>query len=100
MRCTGWRQLYPEIKIVKGNLMKKSLLITLLFVLVLTCSAFAADGEWTAWEADVSNAAEIQCTLVEASLENESVKEVLGEVTEDDWVTAPSVAWNMPLTKL
>lgn len=92
MRCTGVGQLYPEIKIVKGNLMKKSLLITLLFVLVLTCSAFAADGEWTAWEADVSNAAEIQCTLVEASLENESVKEVLGEVTEDDWVIGPEEA--------
>ena len=72
--------------------MKNSLLITLLFVFVLTCSAIAADGEWTAWEADLSNAAEIECTFAETSLENEDVKAILGEVTEDDWSVGPEDA--------
>ena len=72
--------------------MKNSLLITLSFVFVLTCSAIAADGEWTAWEADLSNAAEIECTFAETSLENEDVKAILGEVTEDDWSVGPEDA--------
>ena len=72
--------------------MKNTILITLLFVFVLTCSAIAADGEWTAWEADLSNTAEIECTFAETSLENEDVKAILGEVTEDDWSVGPEDA--------
>ena len=71
---------------------KNSLLITLLFVLALSCSAFAADGEWAAWEADLSGAAEIECTLAEPFLENEDVKSVLGEVTDADWSIGPEDA--------
>lgn len=71
---------------------KYSLLMTLLFVFALTCSAFAADGEWTAWEADLSDGAEIECTFAETSLENEDVKAILGEVTEDDWSVGPEDA--------
>ena len=72
--------------------MKNSFLITLLFVFALTCSAFAADGEWTAWEADLSGAAEIECTFADPLLENEDVKAILGEVTEDDWSVGPEDA--------
>ena len=62
---------------------KYSFLFVVLSVLVLSVSAFAADGEWTAWEADLSGAAEIKCTFADPFLENEGVKAVLGEVTED-----------------
>ncbi|MBR6088982.1 MAG: peptidylprolyl isomerase, partial [Anaerolineaceae bacterium] len=55
-------------------------------------SAFAADGEWTAWEADLTGAAGIECTLAEPSLEDGSVRDVLGEVTENDWVLGPADA--------
>lgn len=72
--------------------MKNSLLITLLFVFALTCSAFAAEGEWTAWEADLSGAAEIQCTFAEPALEDESMKAILGEVTDSDWSIGPEDA--------
>lgn len=71
---------------------KYSFLFVVLSVLVLSVSAFAADGEWTAWEADLSGAAEIKCTFAEPFLENEGVKAVLGEVTENDWVLGPEDA--------
>ena len=71
---------------------KYSFLFVVLSVLVLSVSAFAADGEWTAWEADLSGAAEIKCTFAEPFLENEGVKAVLGEVTEDDWALGPEDA--------
>lgn len=73
--------------------MKKYLLfITVLFVLTFTGIAFAADGEWTAWDADLSEAVEIKCTLIEPSLEYADVKAILGEVTEDDWSIGPEDA--------
>ena len=71
---------------------KNSFLFVVLSVLVLSVSAFAADGEWTAWEADLSGAAEIKCTFADPFLENEGVKAVLGEVTEDDWALGPEDA--------
>ena len=71
---------------------KYSFLFVVLSVLVLSVSAFAADGEWTAWEADLSGAAEIKCTFADPFLENEGVKAVLGEVTEDDWALGPEDA--------
>ena len=71
---------------------KYSFLFVVLSVLVLSVSAFAADDEWTAWEADLSGAAEIKCTFAEPFLENEGVKAVLGEVTENDWVLGPEDA--------
>lgn len=71
---------------------KYSFLFVVLSVLVLSVSAFAADGEWTAWEADLSGAAEIKCTFADPLLENEGVKAVLGEVTEDDWALGPEDA--------
>lgn len=69
-----------------------SLMITLLFVLAAAVSAFAADGEWTKWDADLSNAAEIKCTFADSTFENEEVKAILGEVTEDDWAIGPEDA--------
>ena len=71
---------------------KYSFLFVVLSVLVLSVSAFAADGEWTAWEADLSGAAEMKCTFADPFLENEGVKAVLGEVTEDDWALGPEDA--------
>ncbi len=71
---------------------KYSFLFVVLSVLVLSVSAFAAEGEWTAWEADLSGAAEIKCTFADPFLENEGVKAVLGEVTEDDWALGPEDA--------
>ena len=71
---------------------KYSFLFVVLSVLVLSVSAFAADGEWTSWEADLSGAAEIKCSFAEPFLENEGVKAVLGEVTEDDWALGPEDA--------
>lgn len=71
---------------------KYSFLFVVLSVLMLSVSAFAADGEWTAWEADLSGAAEIKCTFAEPFLENEGVKAVLGEVTENDWALGPEDA--------
>ena len=71
---------------------KYSFLFVVLSVLILSVSAFAADGEWTKWEADLSGAAEIKCTFAEPFLENEVVKAVLGEVTEDDWALGPEDA--------
>ena len=71
---------------------KYSFLFVMLFALLLSCSAFAADGEWAAWEADLSNAAEIQCTIAEPLLEDEDVKAALGEVTENDWAIGPEDA--------
>lgn len=71
---------------------KYSFLFVVLSVLVLSVSAFAADGEWTSWEADLSGAAEIKCSFAEPFLENEGVKAVLGEVTENDWVLGPEDA--------
>lgn len=71
---------------------KYSLLFVVLFALLISVSAFAADGEWTKWEADLSGAAEIKCTFAEPFLENEGVKTILGEVTEDDWVLGPEDA--------
>ncbi|MBQ6518108.1 MAG: peptidylprolyl isomerase [Anaerolineaceae bacterium] len=73
--------------------MKKYMFLMLvLFVLMLSCSAFAADGEWTAWDADLSDAAEIKCTFADSTLENEEVKAILGEITEDDWAIGPEDA--------
>ena len=71
---------------------KYSFLFVVLSVLILSVSAFAADGEWTKWEADLSGAAEIKCTFAEPFLENEGIKAVLGEVTEDDWAIGPEDA--------
>lgn len=71
---------------------KYSLFLTVLFALVLSCAAFAADGEWTTWEADLSGASAIACELAEPQLENEDVKAILGEVTEDDWSIGPEDA--------
>ena len=71
---------------------KISFFCTVLFVLMLCCSAFAADGEWTAWEADLSNASAIECELVTPALENEGNKAILGEVTADDWMIGPEDA--------
>ena len=71
---------------------KYSLLVVVLFVLMLSVSAFAADGEWTAWKADLSDAAEIKCTFVAPALENEENKAILGEITEDDWAIGPEDA--------
>jgi len=71
---------------------KYSLIFAVLFVLLFACSAFAADGEWTAWDADLTDAPQIECTFAEAVTENESVKAVLGEVTENDWAIGPEDA--------
>ena len=72
--------------------MKKYSLFVVLFSLILTCTAFAADGEWTAWKPDLSDASEITCTFAEPIMENEEVKAILGEVTEDDWAIGPEDA--------
>ena len=74
---------------------KYSLLIALSFVLILSCAAIAADGEWTAWEADTANAAAIECEIAEPAFENADNKAILGEITEDDWSIGPEDA---PLT--
>ena len=71
---------------------KTSFLFAVLFALILTCAAFAADGEWSAWEADLSGAAEIKCTFAEPMVKNEDVEAILGEVTEDDWSVGPEDA--------
>ena len=71
---------------------KTSFLFAVLFALILTCGAFAADGEWTVWEADLSGAAEIKCTFAEPMVKNEDVEAILGEVTEDDWSVGPENA--------
>ena len=74
---------------------KYSLIFTVLFVLAFSCAAATADGEWTAWEADLTGASAIECEIVEPAIENEAYKEILGEVTEDDWAIGPEDA---PLT--
>lgn len=71
---------------------KYSILFVMLFVLMVPVSVYAADGEWTAWDADLSDAAEIKCTFAEPALENEAIKEILGEITEDDWAIGPEDA--------
>ena len=71
---------------------KYSFLFVMLFALLLSCSAFAADGEWAAWEADLSDAAEMKCTFAEPFLENEEVKAVLGDINEADWTIGPEDA--------
>ena len=71
---------------------KYSFLLVVLSVLMLSVSAFAADDEWTDWEADLSGADEIRCTFAEPFFANEDVKAVLGDVTENDWVLGPDDA--------
>ena len=74
---------------------KYSLFFTVLFVLIFSCAAVAADGEWTAWEASLTDASAIECEIVEPAIENEAYKAILGEITEDDWSIGPEDA---PLT--
>ena len=74
---------------------KYSLIFAVLFVLIFSCAATAADGEWTAWTAAPSDASAIECEIVEPAIENEAYKAILGEVTEDDWSIGPEDA---PLT--
>ncbi len=71
---------------------KYSLIFAVLFVLIFSCAAIAADGEWTAWEAALSDAPAIECELVAPAIENEAYKDILGEVTEDDWSIGPEDA--------
>ena len=71
---------------------KYALFLSVLFVLMLCGSVFADDEAWTAWEADLSNAGQIECELVEPAIVNEENKAVLGEITEDDWTLGPEDA--------
>ena len=71
---------------------KYSLLFVVLFALILSCAALAQDSEWTVWNADLSGAAEIECTFAEPALENADAKAILGEVTENDWSIGPEDA--------
>ena len=64
---------------------KYSLIFVVLFVLAFCCAAVAADGEWTAWEASLADASAIECEIVEPAFENKENKEILGEVSENDW---------------
>ena len=78
--------------------MKKYLfLLAVLFALASVCAVsadliFNVDGDWTAWEPDLSDAAAMECVLAEPFLENEENKEILGEVTEGDWSIGPEDA--------
>ena len=74
---------------------KYSLIFVVLFVLAFCCAAVAADGEWTAWEASLADASAIECEIVEPAFENKENKEILGEVSENDWSIGPEDA---PLT--
>ena len=74
---------------------KYSLIFVVLFVLAFCCAAVAADGEWTAWEASIADASAIECEIVEPAFENKENKEILGEVSENDWSIGPEDA---PLT--
>ena len=71
---------------------KYSFLVAALFVLLICLTAFAADGEWTAWDADLSGAAEIACEIVTPATEYAEYRDILGVVTEDDWAVGPEDA--------
>ena len=53
---------------------KYSLIFAVLFVLIFSCAAIAADGEWTAWEAALSDAPAIECELVAPAIETKRTK--------------------------
>ena len=71
---------------------KYSLFLAVLSAVLFSCAAFAADGEWTAWEADLSGAAAVECEIAQPQLVNESNMAILGDVTEEDWAIGPEDA--------
>ena len=71
---------------------KYSLFLAVLFVLALSCGAFAAEGEWTRWEMGADAGSPIECELVEPFLVHEDNMAVLGDVTDADWVLGPEDA--------
>ncbi len=64
---------------------KYSIFLTVLFILVISCSAVFADGA-------APETAAVMCTLAEPALENEENKAILGEITADDWSIGPEDA--------